>query len=65
MNKRLTKNSPQTIGGVRAPIAFREMFANYGYEEGKERILAKQGQQILEREKQPNLASAIAQSSFQ
>ena len=49
----------------------REMFANYGYEEGMKRIaakdpgLAKQIQQILEREKQPNLAPAVAQSSSQ
>ena len=50
MNKRLTKNIPQTIGGVLALIAFREMFANYGYEESMKRILAKQIQQILERE---------------
>ena len=40
----------------------REMFANYGYEEGVKRILAKQIQQTLEREKQPNLAVAITQS---
>ena len=46
MNKRLTKNIPQTIGGVRALVAFREMFANYGYEEVMKRILAKQIQQI-------------------
>ena len=65
MNKRLTKNIPQTIGGVRALIAFREMFANYGYEAGVKRILAKQGQQIIEREKQPNLAPNVAQSSSQ
>ena len=65
MNRRLTKNSPQTIGGVLALIVFREMFANDGYEEGMKRILAKQIQQILEREKQPNLAPAGAQSSFQ
>ena len=50
MNERLTKNSPQTIGGVRALIAFWEMFANYRYEEGMKRILVKQIQQILERE---------------
>ena len=43
----------------------REMFANYGYEEGMKRILEKQIQQILEREKQPNLTRAIAQSSSQ
>ncbi len=49
----------------------REMLANYGYEEGVKRVaakdpgLAKQIQQILEREKQPNLASAVAQSSSQ
>ena len=65
MNKRLTKNIPQTIGGVLALIAFREMFANYGYEEGMKQILAKQIQQILEREKQPNLAPTVAQSSSQ
>ena len=65
MNKRLTKNNPQTIGGVCAPIAVREMFADYGYEEGRERILAKQIQQTLEREKQFNLAPAVAQSSSQ
>ena len=47
MNKRLTKNLSQTIGGVRALIAFREIFANYGYEEVMKRILAKQIQQIL------------------
>ena len=47
----------------------REMFANYGYEEGMKRIaakdpkLAKQIQQILDREKQPNLILAVAQSS--
>ena len=57
MNKRLTKNSPQ--------MTFREIFANYGYKEGVERILAKQIQQILEREKQPNLAPAVAQSYSQ
>ncbi len=65
MNKRLTKNIPQTIGGTLALLAFREMFANYGYEEGMKRILANQIQQILERERQPNLARAIAQSSSQ
>lgn len=49
----------------------REMFANYGYEEGMKRIaakdpgLAKQIQQILERKKQPNLAPSVAQSSSQ
>ena len=49
----------------------REMFANYGYEEGMKRIaakdpgLAKQIQQILEREKLPNLTPAVAQSSSQ
>ena len=43
----------------------REMFANYGYEEGMKRILAKQIQQTLEREKQPNLAPAAAQSYSQ
>ena len=49
----------------------REMFANYGYEEGMKRIaakdpgLAKQIQQLLEREKQPNLVPAVAQSSSQ
>ena len=50
MNKKLTKNIPQTIVGVRALTAFRKMFANYGCEEGMKRILAKQIQQILERE---------------
>ena len=65
MNKRLMKNLPQAIGGVLALIAFREMFANYGYEEGMKRILAKQIQQTLEREKQPNLAPAAAQSYSQ
>ena len=50
MNKRLMKNIPQAIGRVRALIAYREMFANYGYEEGMKRILANQIQQILERE---------------
>ena len=65
MSKRLTKNSPQTIGGVRALIACREMFANYGYEEGKEGILANQIQQTFEREKQLNLAPTVAQSSSQ
>ena len=65
MNKRLTKNIPQTIGGVRALIGFRGIFANYEYEKGRERLLAKQGQQILEREEQPNLASAVAQFSPQ
>ena len=65
MNKRRTKNIPQIIGGVLALIAFREMFANYGYKEGMKQILAKQMQQILEREKQPNLAPAVAQSSSQ
>ena len=30
MNKRLTKNSPQTISDVLALMTFREMFANYG-----------------------------------
>ena len=49
----------------------REMFANYGYEEGIKRIavkdpgLAKQIQQILEREKRLSLASTVAQSSSQ
>ena len=50
MNKKLTKNIPQTIGGVLMLIAFREISVNYGYEEGVKRILAKQIQQILERE---------------
>ena len=63
MSKRLTKNIPQTVGGVLVLIAFREMSANYGYEEGMKQILAKQMQQILEREKQPNLAPTVAQSS--
>ena len=65
MNKRLAKNVPQTIGGVLALITFREMFANYGYEEGMKRILAKQIQQTLEREKQPNPVPAVVQSSSQ
>ena len=65
MDKRLTKNIPKTIGRVLTLIAFREMFGNYGYEEGMKQVLAKQIQQILEREKQPNLASAVAQSSSQ
>ena len=65
MNKRLTKNIPQTIGGVLALIAFREMFANYGYEESMKRLLAKQIQQTFEREKQPNLTPAVAQSYSQ
>ena len=43
----------------------REMFANYGYEEGMKRILAKQMQQILEREKQPNIAPTVSQSYSQ
>ena len=49
----------------------REMFANYGYEEGMKRIaakdpgLAKQIQQILDREKQFNPVPVIAQSSSQ
>ena len=64
MNKRLMKNIPQTIGGVRALIAFRVMFANYGDEAGMKQTLEKI-QQILEREKQSNLAPAGAQSSFQ
>ncbi len=63
MNKRLTKNNPQTIRGVRALIAFREMSTNYGYEGDMKRLLAKQIQQTLERDKQPNLTPAIAQSS--
>ena len=65
MNKRLTKNIPQTIGGVLALIAIRETFADYGYEEGMKQILANQIPQILEREKQPNLARTAAQSSSQ
>ena len=65
MNKRLTKNIPQTIDGVLALIAIREIFANYGYEEDMKRILAKQIQQILERERQPNLAPTVAQSFSQ
>ena len=65
MNIRLKKNIPQTIGSFPTLIAFREMFTNYGYEEGVKRILAKQIQQILEQEKQPNLTPAVAQSSFQ
>ncbi len=51
MNKRLTKNIPQTMGGVLALIAFREISVNYGYEEGMKRILAKQIQQISLNEK--------------
>ena len=62
MNKKLTKNIPQAIGGVSALIAFQEMFANYGYEEGMKRILPKQIQQT---EKQPNIAPAVVQSSSQ
>lgn len=50
MDKRLMKNNPQAIGRVLVLIAFREMFANYKYEEEMKRILAKQIQQILERE---------------
>ena len=65
MNKRLTKNIPQTIGGVHALTAFREMLANYGYGEDRKRILAKQIQQTLEREKQPNLAPTVAQFTSQ
>ena len=65
MNKRLTKNISQTMGGFLALIAFREISVNYGYEEGMKRILAKQIQQILERDKQPNLTPAVAQSSSQ
>ena len=42
-----------------------KMLANYGYEEGMKRILPKQIQQTLEREKQPNLAPTVAQSSSQ
>ena len=60
MNKRLTKNNPQTIGRALALIAFREMSPNYEYEEDMKRI-----QQTLEREKQPNLAPTVAQSSSQ
>ena len=65
MNKRSMKNIPQTIGGVLALIAFRDMFANYGYEAGMKQILAKRIQKILDREKQLNLAPAVAQSSSQ
>ena len=65
MNKKLTKNIPQTIGGALALIACRDMLANYRYEEDVKQILAKQIQQILEREKQPNLACTAAQSSSQ
>ena len=65
MNKRLTKNIPKTIDGVIAPIAFREMFANYRYEESMKRILVKQIQQIFERERQPNLTPIVAQFSSQ
>ena len=49
----------------------REMFANHGYEEGMKRIaakdhgLAKQIQQILEREKQSNPAPVVVQFSSQ
>ena len=59
MNTRLAKNIPQTIDGVLALVVFREMFANYGYEEGMKRIaakdpgLAKQIQQFLERKNNP------------
>ena len=60
MNKRLTKKIPQAIGSVRAVIVFREMFANYGYKESMKQI-----QQIPEREKQPNLTPAVAQSYSQ
>ena len=65
MNKRLAKNIPKTMGGVLALIAIRQMFANYGYGEGMKRILAKQIQQALEREKQPNPVPAVAQFSSQ
>ena len=65
MNKRLTKNNPQTIRGVLTLIAFREMSTNYGYEADMKRLLAKQIQQIFEREKQPHLTRTIAQSTFQ
>ena len=36
-----------------------------GYEEDMKRLLAKQIQQTFEREKQPNLTRAIAQSTSQ
>ena len=49
MSKKTNEKQPQTIGGVLTLIAFREMFANYGYEEDVKQILAKQIQQILER----------------
>ena len=65
MKNRLTKNIAQTIGGVLVLITFREMFVNYGYKEGMKQILAKRIQQILEREKQPNLTLTVAQSSSQ
>ena len=51
MNKGLTKNLLQTIGGVLALIAFREISVNYGYEEGMKQTLAQQIQQILKRDK--------------
>ena len=65
MNKRLTKNISQTVGGALALIACREILANCGYEEDAKQILAKQIQQILKREKQPNLAPTVVQSSSQ
>ena len=49
----------------------QEMLASYGYEEGMKRIaakdpgLAKRIQEIFDREKYPNLAPAVAQSSVQ
>ena len=46
-------------------LQIRKELTIYRYEEGVKRILAKQIQQILERDKQPNLTPAIAQSSFQ
>ena len=65
MNTKLTKNSSRTIGGVCTLIVFREIYINYGYEEDMKQILAKRVQQTLQRERQPNLTSAIAQSASQ
>ena len=70
--EKLAQSRKMTKQRMRARKAWaREIFANYGYEEGIKRIaakdpgLAKQIQQILEREKQPNLTPAVAQSSSQ
>ena len=70
--EKLTQSRKVTEQRIQARKAWaREMFVNYGYEEGMKRIaakdpgLAKQIQQTLEREKQPNLTSAVAQSSSQ